>query len=48
MKDDVIKKVALDIGNNGIKLLVGEMSSDFQRISVTNYVKTKSKGIQKH
>lgn len=47
MKDDVIKKVALDIGNNGIKLLVGEMSSDFQRISVTNYVKTKSKGISK-
>ena len=28
MKDDVIKKVALDIGNNGIKLLVGEMSTD--------------------
>jgi len=47
MKDDVIKKVALDIGNNRIKLLVGEMSSDFQRISVTDYVKTKSKGISK-
>ena len=47
MKDDIIRKVALDIGNNKIKLLVGEMSSDFQRISVTNYVKTKSKGISK-
>jgi len=33
MKDDIIRKVALDIGNNKIKLLVGEMSSDFQRIS---------------
>ena len=47
MKEDVITKVALDIGNNKIKLLVGEMSSDFQRIAVTNYVKTKSKGIAK-
>ena len=47
MKDDIIRKVALDIGNNGIKLLVGEMSSDFQRIAVTNYVKTKSNGISK-
>jgi len=43
MKEDVIRKVALDIGNNRIKLLVGEMSPDFQRIAVTNYVKTKSK-----
>ena len=47
MKDDVIRKVALDIGNNTIKLLVGEMSSDFQRIAVTNYVKVKSNGISK-
>ena len=47
MKDDIIRKVALDIGNNKIKLLVGEMSSDFQRIAVTNYVKTKSNGISK-
>ena len=47
MKDDIIRKVALDIGNNRIKLLVGEMSSDFQRIAVTNYVKTKSNGISK-
>ena len=47
MKDDIIRKVALDIGNNRIKLLVGEMSSDFQRLSVTNYVKTRSNGISK-
>ena len=47
MKEDVIRKVALDIGNNRIKLLVGEMSPDFQRIAVTNYVKTKSNGISK-
>ena len=47
MKDDTIRKVALDIGNNRIKLLVGEMSSDFQRLSVTNYVKTRSNGISK-
>ena len=47
MKEDVIRKVALDIGNNRIKLLVGEMSPDFQRIAVTNYVKTKSDGISK-
>lgn len=47
MKDDVIRKVALDIGNNRIKLLVGEMSSDFEKIAVTDYVKTKSSGITK-
>lgn len=47
MKDDVIRKVALDIGNSEIKLLVGEMSPDFQKISVTNYIKTKSNGISK-
>ncbi|WP_029758150.1 MULTISPECIES: cell division protein FtsA [Fusobacterium] len=47
MKDDVIRKVALDIGNNKIKLLVGEMSSDFEKIAVTDYVKTKSNGISK-
>lgn len=47
MKDDVIRKVALDIGNSKIKLLVGEMSPDFQKISVTNYIKTKSNGISK-
>lgn len=47
MKDDIIRKVALDIGNNKIKLLVGEMSSDFEKIAVTKYVKTRSKGIAK-
>ena len=38
MKDDIIRKVALDIGNNRIKLLVGEMTSDFQRMAVTKYI----------
>ena len=33
MRDDVIRKVALDIGNNSIKLLIGEMSSDFYKNS---------------
>ena len=33
MRDDVIRKVALDIGNNSIKLLIGEMSSDFTKNS---------------
>ena len=33
MKDDIIRKVALDIGNNKIKLLVGEMSSEFSKNS---------------
>ena len=47
MKDDVIRKVALDIGNNRIKLLVGEMTSDFQRMAVTKYINIKSKGIKK-
>ena len=47
MKDDIIRKVALDIGNNRIKLLVGEMTSDFQRMAVTKYINVKSKGIKK-
>lgn len=47
MKDDIIRKVALDIGNNRIKLLVGEMSSDFQRMAVTKYINVKSKGIKR-
>ena len=47
MKDDVIRKVALDIGNSRIKLLVGEMTSDFQRMAVTKYINIKSKGIKK-
>ena len=47
MKNDVIRKVALDIGNNRIKLLVGEMTSDFQRMAVTKYINIKSKGIKK-
>ena len=47
MKDDTIRKVALDIGNNRIKLLVGEISSDFQKIAVTKYVNVESRGIQK-
>ena len=42
-----IKKVALDIGNNEIKLLVGEINSTFDKISVIDYVKVKSKGIRK-
>ena len=42
-----IRKVALDIGNNEIKLLVGEMSPSFDKISVTNYIKVKSRGIRK-
>ena len=47
MKDDIIRKVALDIGNNSIKLLIGEMSSDFTRIAVTDYVKVKHSGLRK-
>jgi len=47
MKDDIIKKVALDIGNNSIKLLIGEMTSDFTRIAVTDYVKVKHSGLRK-
>ena len=47
MRDDVIRKVALDIGNDTIKLLVGEMSSDFTKIAVTNYVKVKHNGLIK-
>ena len=39
MRDDVIRKVALDIGNDTIKLLIGEMSLDFTKIAVTDYVK---------
>ena len=47
MKDDVIRKVALDIGNDTIKLLIGEMSSDFTKIAVTDYVKIKHNGLRK-
>ena len=45
--DDVIRKVALDIGNNSIKLLIGEMSSDFTKIAITDYVKVKHVGLRK-
>ena len=34
MRDDAIRKVALDIGNDSIKLLIGEMSSDFTKIAL--------------
>jgi len=47
MRDDVIRKVALDIGNDTIKLLIGEMSSDFTKIAVTDYVKVKHVGLRK-
>ena len=47
MRDDVIRKVALDIGNNSIKLLIGEMSSDFTKIAITDYVKVKHAGLRK-
>lgn len=47
MRDDVIRKVALDIGNNSIKLLIGEMSSDFTKIAITDYVKVKHVGLRK-
>lgn len=42
-----IKKVALDIGNNEIKLLVGEINSNFDKLEILDYVKVKSKGIRK-
>lgn len=42
-----IIKFALDIGNYGIKLLVGEMSSKCDRISIIDYVTVNSKGIKK-
>lgn len=47
MRDDVIRKVALDIGNDTIKLLIGEMSLDFTKIAVTDYVKVKHTGLIK-
>ena len=47
MRDDVIRKVALDIGNDTIKLLIGEMSLDFTKIAVTDYVKVKHGGLIK-
>lgn len=47
MRDDVIRKVALDIGNDTIKLLIGEMSSDFTKIAITDYVKIKHNGLRK-
>ena len=47
MRDDVIRKVALDIGNDTIKLLIGEMSLDFTKIAVTDYVKVKHAGLRK-
>ena len=47
MRDDVIRKVALDIGNDTIKLLIGEMSLDFTKIAVTDYVKVKHSGLIK-
>ena len=47
MRDDVIRKVALDIGNDTIKLLIGEMSLDFTKIAVTDYIKIKHRGLIK-
>lgn len=47
MKNDIITKVALDIGNHSIKILLGEISSDWNRISVVDYVKVRSRGLKK-
>ncbi len=47
MKEKKIMKVALDIGNHSIKLLMGEMNSECTKISVLDYVKVRSKGIRK-
>ncbi len=47
MKDKKIMKVALDIGNHSIKLLMGEMNSECTKISVLDYVKVRSRGIRK-
>ncbi len=47
MKENKIVKVALDIGNHSIKLLIGEMDSECTKMSVIDYVKVRSKGIKK-
>ncbi len=47
MREEKIIKVALDIGNHSIKLLMGEMNSECTKMSVLDYVKVRSKGIRK-
>lgn len=47
MEEKEIIKVALDIGNHDIKLLVGRMNSTFDKISIIDYVKVRSKGVRK-
>lgn len=48
MRKDKIRKVVLDIGNHDLKLLLGEMDSEYSKISVVDYVKIRSKGIRKN
>lgn len=45
--EDNITKLIMDIGNSHIKLLVGEVSTDFTRIKVLQYVEVPTKGMKK-
>ncbi len=47
MMEDNITKLIMDIGNSHIKLLVGEVSTDFTRIKVLQYVEVPTKGMKK-
>lgn len=41
--EDNITKLIMDIGNSHIKLLVGEVSTDFTRIKILQYIETQQK-----
>lgn len=45
--EDNITKLIMDIGNSHIKLLVGEVSTDFTKIKVLQYVEVPTKGMKK-
>lgn len=47
MGENNITKLVMDIGNSHIKLLVGEMSSDFSKMKVLQYVEVPTNAIKK-
>lgn len=47
MGESNITKLVMDIGNSHIKLLVGEMSSDFSKMKVLQYIEVPTKAMKK-
>ena len=47
MMQDSIIKLALDVGNKRIKFVVGELSSDGNKLRIVDYLDLESEGIRK-